>query len=131
MKNGAKVYGPVETVREGLKDPYDTKTGNGFMVQNAIMRSSLSAYAKLLYAALRMELHYGLGFTFIGTDKLASNISASDRTVTKAIKELVYHKIISVECIRNEAGRKKNFYRLLPECEWRLPAQRVEDDKAS
>lgn len=101
-------------------DPYDPKTGKGFMTPNSIVKSGLSANAKLMYMVLRSHICYGLGVVFPTEDQLEVCMSKSRKANRKAITELVKYGVIrKVKSLWN--GRLKNYYYLNKDSEWRLP----------
>jgi len=101
-------------------DPYDTKTGNGFMTPNAIVKSGLSANAKLMYMVLRSCICFGLGVVYPKEDTLETLMSKSRGANRRAIAELVKYGV--VRKVKSPwGGRLKNYYYLNQDSEWRLP----------
>ena len=103
-----------------LIDPYDTKTGKGFMLPNAIIRSALSGNAKLAYCVLRSHICYRLGFVFITQSTLAKGMSKEARVVRRATEELENCGVIRIVKGRWKNHTKLYFY-FMPEKNWKLP----------
>ena len=117
LKSGTKVTVPVDAP---LVDPYDTKTGKGFMSPNAILRSALSANAKLAYGVLRSYIYHKFGFTFITQATLAKDLSKDARVARKATQELEQCGVIRIVKCKFNKHAKVYFY-FMPEAKWKLP----------
>jgi hypothetical protein len=121
VMNGGIITVPADAP---LDDPYDTKTGKGFMLPNAIIRSNLSANAKLAFCVLRSYICYKFGFVFITQKTFAQDMSKEDRVVRKATAELERHGIIRIKKDRWR-NHPKLYYYLQPEENWKLPNRKT------
>ena len=117
-----------------LVDPYDKANGNGFMVQNAIIDSKLSANAKIVYCALRRHICYNTGFTFVDLYKpkekktetdaltLEDTTSLTRNPIKTALEELEHFKVIIIGKYLFR-GARKNIYVFKPMEHWSLPTK--------